>query len=78
MADQAHMAKLLRDGVNVWNQWRRSHRLIKPDLSIANLNDVDLSGTDFIRATLSGADFSNTNLTGADLTGADLTGAFLA
>lgn len=78
MANHEHLKILLRDGVGVWNKWRVANRGVKPDLSIANLNGIDLSGTDFIRATLSGADLSSTDLADADLSGADLTGACLS
>jgi len=37
MADQQHLA-LLEQGVATWNEWRRQHPEIHPDLSEADLS----------------------------------------
>lgn len=52
MANPEHVERLKR-GVKVWNQWRKDHSEIRPDLS---------------HADLSGADLSEANLAGANLT----------
>lgn len=42
MANSEHVAKL-RQGVDAWNQWRKAHRKVRPDLSGADLSRVRLS-----------------------------------
>jgi hypothetical protein len=84
---------LLRQGVEVWNQWRKEHpyeklNLIGADLRkailngvnlhMANLSVTDLSGANLSGAGLSGADLAGANLSGANLSGANLTGANLS
>ncbi len=76
MANKEHLATL-KQGVEVWNQWRKENPDLQPDLSGANLNGANLSVADLRRANLrrvylSGADLSGANLSGADLNGADL------
>jgi uncharacterized protein YjbI with pentapeptide repeats len=92
MANQQHL-NLLRQGVEMWNQWRQEHPEVKPDLSKAQLartilSGAHLEGADFrgvvfvekaqlSRAYLEGADLSKTHMVGADLEGATLCGAHL-
>jgi uncharacterized protein YjbI with pentapeptide repeats len=65
---------MLRQGVYVWNNWRREHSQTEEvDLSGADLWEANLSGAD-----LSGADLSRANLSGADLSRADLREAYLS
>jgi uncharacterized protein YjbI with pentapeptide repeats len=66
MANEEHL-KILRRGVEVWNQWRKDNLDIEPDLSLTDLSGADLSKVDLWGANLSGA-----NLRGADLSKADL------
>jgi len=82
MADQQHL-DLLKQGVEAWNQWRREHPEIRPDLRDANLRQAHLSraflaGADLTEAFLAGADLTEAFLTGADLTGAGLVGVDLS
>lgn len=56
MANEEHL-KILRQGVEVWNNWRKKHPRIKPDLFEANLGSMDLS-----RTNLSGAELGNAYL----------------
>jgi hypothetical protein len=63
MANPEHLA-ILKQGVDVWNEWRKQEKHVVPDLS-----DADLKGADLIEASLSHA-----NLTGAFLTGGGLNG----
>ncbi len=56
MANQEHL-DILRQGVEVWNQWRREHPEIQPDFSYADLRYRDFSGYDLSRANLEGANF---------------------
>jgi len=44
MANQEYV-DLLQQGVAVWNQWRKDHPDIQPDLS-----ELDLTGADFKRS----------------------------
>jgi hypothetical protein len=72
MADEEHV-KILKQGVEVWNQWREENPDVRPDLRRANLSAADLR-----KANLSGADLGGANLSGADLGGANLSGADLS
>ncbi len=86
MANEEQLA-LLRQGVTVWNRWRKEHDERYPDLSRADLRQVrlnranfrgvDLRDTDLSEASLIGAHLSWANLTGASLSGARLRGAYL-
>ena len=71
MANEEHL-KILRQGVEVWNQWREENPEIRPDLSKADLSEADLSGADLFRANLSEALLFRANLFWANLTGANL------
>jgi uncharacterized protein YjbI with pentapeptide repeats len=81
MANPEHLA-LLRQGVDVWNAWRKAKRLESPDLRGADLTSATLRGFDLTiaklnEANLSKADLSEADLEGADLIDADLSGAWL-
>src|SRR5579875_1493948 len=81
MPEQRDVNQLDR-GVSKWNQWRRKHPEILPDLSNADLRGKRLSSINFRRVNLMGAnlcgvaldsaDLSYANLAMADLTGANL------
>src|SRR6266702_3152250 len=87
MANQEHL-DILKRGEEVWNQWRKEHTDIQPDLSRANLRGtifigVNLEGTDLRDAILFRASFLRANLayitlSGASLYEADLKGAILS
>jgi uncharacterized protein YjbI with pentapeptide repeats len=66
MANEKHL-KILKQGVEAWNRWRKE----KPKII------SDLRGADFSKANLRGADFSRASLTEVDLHEADLRGATL-
>ena len=91
MANQEHL-DILKQGVKIWNQWRKEHADVKPDLSRAglqgtylqnaNLSGAYLVGTDLsdarlIQANLSRANLKKAGFSGADLVGANLSGAHL-
>ena len=61
MANQEHL-EILKQGTDVWNEWRMKHPGVRPNLSNADLSYADLSSAD-----LSSADLSSANLRGADL-----------
>ncbi len=63
---------VLKQGAEVWNQWRQSNSEIKIDFSKANLSRLDLSNVN-----LKGAKLNQVNFREAKLSGANLIGAFL-
>jgi uncharacterized protein YjbI with pentapeptide repeats len=66
VANEEHV-KILKQGVEVWNAWRRANPALLP-----YLHGADLSGANLIGANLSGAILGAANLSGANLSGADL------
>jgi uncharacterized protein YjbI with pentapeptide repeats len=82
MANPDHL-KMLRQGVDAWNAWRKEEPFITPDLSGANLRGTNhseafLAWVNFSGANLSGADLGGVVLWGAKLIGANLIGAKLS
>lgn len=76
MANEQHL-RILKEGVGVWNQWRKDRRDVTPDLSKANLRGTrlrgtDLRGTDLVDAILDDAILIEANLAGANLRSANL------
>ncbi len=76
MANVNHL-KMIKQGPDVWNKWRKDNPGIEPDLAQADLsqvelNQADLSETDFRNATLCKATFRGATLTKADLRGSNL------
>ena len=65
--------KILEQGVEVWNLWRKQNPGVIPDL-----NEANLSGASLFMANLSGANLSGANLTRAYLYMAKLSGANLS
>jgi len=74
MANSEHL-QILQQGVEAWNQWRRQHRDITPDLGEAVLRGANLTRTNLAQANLIGANLAQANFTRANLTRANLTGA---
>jgi len=68
---------LLKEGVNVWNIWRKKYSDIRPDLQGANLRKADLAGADLRDSNLSGVFLQGADLYKANLSGAALKGAKL-
>jgi len=81
MANREHLAKL-KEGVEAWNEWRKQHPEIIPDLSgadlfkaelvevqlfQANLHRTNLRGANLYRALLGKTDLGEATLRGADL-----------
>lgn len=92
MANQEHL-DILKQGVKVWNDWRKEHSGVVPDLSKANLVDADLRRIYIWRSYIEGVnlrlgkaspatpmefDLEGADLRGIELYGARLTGANLA
>ncbi len=84
MANSEHLA-ILKQGVEAWNEWRRSRSEIAPDLKGADLRGAQLArlsfqlsgGIDLRDARLAGSDLGSAYLFQADLRNADLRGADL-
>ena len=69
MANEEQLS-ILRQGVEVWNKWRKENRDIQIDLSRANLVGLNISNAELMGANLHEAKLSRANLRGADLSGA--------
>jgi hypothetical protein len=68
---------ILRQGTEPWNEWRRQHPNIRPDLRSVDLQRRDLSDVNLSAADLESSDFTYTFLTNADLSDANLAHARL-
>ncbi len=69
--------EILKQGVDVWNQWRERNFTVEPNLARANLSGLLLIGADLRKTNLTKANLTETNLSEANLTRANLTGATL-
>ncbi len=69
--------RILKQGVQVWNHWRKTHPQLRPHLPGANLRGLNLSLINFDHADLRGADLSEANLWNARFVNANLSGARL-
>ena len=71
MANEEHL-KILEQGIDVWNEWRRNNPQITPDLSNSNLEKFDLESADFSSTNLSRVEICNSNLKKVIFLNADL------
>ena len=71
MANEKHI-EIIKQGANVWNQWRQDSPNLQPDLSDADLLRSNLCGVDLSYANLQQANFYASDLSSADLRHADL------
>ena len=69
MANPEHL-RILRAGVEKWNEWREQNHEIVPDLSVADIRDMRLVGANF-----ESTDIRGTNFIGSDLEDANLDSA---
>jgi hypothetical protein len=76
MANPEHLA-ILKQGVEAWNEWRKSRLHEFPDLSGAELIRTSLSGANLVGVNLGNADLSNSFLLNAYLGNANLSCAIL-
>jgi uncharacterized protein YjbI with pentapeptide repeats len=81
MANPEHL-RILRQGVEKWNKWRRENPNVHPDFGEAGLRRALLRQAHLYRANLGAADLSAADLVWADFTEANLgtanlSGAFL-
>ncbi|MGH1484383.1 MAG: pentapeptide repeat-containing protein [Geminicoccales bacterium] len=79
MADEEHL-RILNQGIDVWNTWRREHNHITPNLENAKIADPSFYELGFAkiglkRDNLKEANLNNANRKNADLSLADLTDA---
>jgi hypothetical protein len=77
MANPEHV-DILRQGVEIWNEWRKEHPEVEPNLSGVEFSSADLSRANLINTDLHEAKLIRTNLYKADLFCAHLGGAYLA
>jgi hypothetical protein len=69
--------EIVKQGVKVWNQWRKENTSITidlsgSDLSAANLNGVNFNSVNLYKANLRGANLMQANLNRADVSSTDL------
>jgi len=76
MADEKHL-DYLKQGAEVWNEWREEEFYTRPQLRNVDFREIDLTQMSLWEADLSGANFSGKDLSGRDLMDVDLTGANL-
>ena len=67
--------RILKKGVEAWNQWRQDNSSSKVDLSGADLSGMNLTGIDLRDARLTRVDFRESNLQKARLSLANLSRA---
>jgi len=77
MANPEHL-EILKQGVEVWNEWRRANSDIRPDLFDAHIYINNLSGVDLRKANLYCAVLAHCDLTNADLSFSTLVRATLS
>ncbi len=77
MPNNEHLA-ILRQGAEVWNQWRKENPGILPDLANAELSSFRLSGVNLSGALLSRAILESADLSYSDLSHANLIEANLS
>ncbi len=71
MANKEHL-DLLKQGGKVWNNWRETSSIKKPDLSSAQLSKMDLKNFDLSWVALMDANLQGSNLQWANLRRANL------
>jgi uncharacterized protein YjbI with pentapeptide repeats len=76
MANPEHL-EILKHGVERWNQWRKEHPDVRPDLRKGTLLTGKINRGHLRGATVTWVDLNEPSLAGADLTAADLVDADL-
>ena len=71
MANAGHL-DIVRDRIDLWNEWRRQNTKVVPDFSGADMAELNLAGADLAKADLTGARLAGANLGGANLSRAKL------
>lgn len=83
VANRTHLSELQKlakqkRGYKIWNQWRRENPTVTPNLSRADLSELNLGLFDLRGANLKSAVLRNTQLSWAKLNNADLSNANLS
>jgi hypothetical protein len=76
--DPGQRALLVHDGIDAWNEWRKQHPRLVPNLAEADLFKIDLAGRAGKGANLYKANLQRANLVGANLQGVNLRDADLS
>ncbi len=76
MANPEHSA-ILKEGVSIWNDWRKNNPEIIPDLKGITLIGQNLGGFNLSKANLIDSDLRSAQFDDADFSSADLTGVRL-
>jgi uncharacterized protein YjbI with pentapeptide repeats len=76
MANEEQL-EILKQGMEVWNKWRKENRKVNINLDHASLRGANLSGYNLNGANLNGADLHKADLSEASLTRAHLSNANL-
>jgi hypothetical protein len=74
MANEEQL-RIIRQGPEVWNEWRKKNPKKEIDFYNTDLSKLDLHGADLREVNLSAAGISESDLHRADLYGANLSGA---
>jgi len=69
--NQDHYNKLM-EGMDAWNEWRNKNPGLRPDLSNANLQTMDLHGINLMMANLEKSNLKDANLQKSNLNGANI------
>jgi hypothetical protein len=69
--------EMVKQGAEVWNQWRVDSQVRSPELEGADLSEVDLTGYCLAGANLCEANLCRANLSEADISGGNLSMAYL-
>jgi hypothetical protein len=77
MANLEHL-EILRQGLEVWNAWRLSYPSIQPDLTGADLHEMNFRGDGLKYANFQNTHLSRANLADAELVLCDFSGADLS
>jgi len=75
MANTEHL-ELLSKGVHFWNKWKKENS-VKPDLSGANIEGLNLSKIDLSNSNLQDIDLTKCNLSESNFSSSNLSGAYL-
>ncbi|HEX9987570.1 MAG TPA: toll/interleukin-1 receptor domain-containing protein [Chloroflexia bacterium] len=76
MVNREHL-KIIKQGVKVWNEWRKEHRTVVPNLTSVNLNERNLTSANLNNAYLTRANLYGANFNFAYLNKANLAEAYL-
>ena len=77
MGPNPYHLEMVRQGAEVWNQWRADSQVTNPELAGADLSDFNLSGYQLTGVDLCEANLCRANLSEVDLSHANLSMAYL-